>query len=91
MAAAAAAPNLDCLIAAHDSFLSRVLERALLGDGKAEGLRRTLGDLLTNCMDLRTGAVRMLKDKVGAETEGCMCHPTGFPLPSLRVPATYPY
>jgi hypothetical protein len=70
MAAAAAAPNLDCLIAAHDSFLSRVLERALLGDGKAEGLRRTLADLLTNCMDLRTGAVKMLKHKVGAETEG---------------------
>jgi hypothetical protein len=61
--AAAAAPDLDCLIAAHDKFLSSVLDRALLGGGKAEGLRGTLQKLLTNCMDL-AGPVKQLKEKV---------------------------
>lgn len=63
MAAAAAAPDLDCLIEAHDRFLSSVLNRALLGGGQAEALRQTLTKLLTNCMDL-AGPVRQLRDKV---------------------------
>lgn len=63
MVAVAAAPDLDCLIAAHDKFLTSVLDRALLGSGKAEALRVTLTHLLTNCMDL-AGPVRQLKDKV---------------------------
>jgi len=65
MAAAAAAPDLDCLIEAHDRFLSSVLNRALLGGGQAEALRQTLTKLLTNCMDL-AGPVRQLRDKVRA-------------------------
>lgn len=52
MSASAAAPDLDCLIAAHEKFLSVVLARALLGPGKAEGLRRTLTELLRTCMGL---------------------------------------
>jgi hypothetical protein len=64
MLAAAAAPDLDCLIAAHDKFLGSVLDRALLAGGpKAEGLRVTLKKLLTNCMHL-AGPVRLLREKV---------------------------
>lgn len=63
MAAAAAAPDLDCLIAAHERFLCSVLDRALLGGGPAEALRHTLTQLLSNCMDL-AGPVKQLREKV---------------------------
>uniref|UniRef100_A0A383WQ52 Uncharacterized protein n=1 Tax=Tetradesmus obliquus TaxID=3088 RepID=A0A383WQ52_TETOB len=51
-AAAAAAPDLDCLIAAHEKFLAAVLARALLGPGQAEKLRPQLTQLLKMCMGL---------------------------------------
>lgn len=63
MAAAAAAPDLDCLIAAHEKFLASVLHRALLGGGKAEAVMDTLKALLINCRDL-AGPVKQLKEKV---------------------------
>ena len=49
---AAAAPDLDCLIQAHEKFLQAVLQRALLGPGQAEALRPKLTQLLKMCMGL---------------------------------------
>lgn len=71
MAAAAAAPDLDCLIAAHEKFLASVLHRALLGGGKAEALMDTLKALLINCRDL-AGPVKQLKEKVNRQYQ--LCH-----------------
>jgi hypothetical protein len=65
MSAAAAAPDLDCLIAAHEKFLSVVLERALLGPGRAEQLRAVLHQLLVNCMGLAP-LVSRFNEKVSA-------------------------
>jgi hypothetical protein len=53
MAAAAAAPDLDCLIAAHDKFLAGVLGRALLAGGRdTAAVRCALKALLDNCRAL---------------------------------------
>lgn len=68
MSSAAAAPDLDTLIAAHESFLTTTLQRSLLGGGKAEGLRTTLTALLANCMGL-AGHVNRFK----TEVRGAVC------------------
>eukprot|EP00878_Enallax_costatus_P017689 GHUV01018585.1.p1 GENE.GHUV01018585.1~~GHUV01018585.1.p1 ORF type:complete len:688 (+),score=234.63 GHUV01018585.1:858-2921(+) len=69
MTASAAASDLDCLIAAHDKFLDVVLARALLGPGRAEGLRHTLNQLLRTCMSLAPVVQRFCeKVQIGADS-----------------------
>jgi hypothetical protein len=68
MAAAAAAPDLDCLIQAHEKFLQAVLQRALLGPGQAEVLRPKLQQLLKMCMGLAPLVARF-NERVGVLVE----------------------
>lgn len=71
MAAAAAAPDLDCLIAAHDKFLCGVLDRALLGGGqKSQQQQDTLKELLKNCTGLGP-VVENFRKAVSAYSRWC--------------------
>lgn len=71
MSASAVALDLDCLIAAHDKFLDIVLTRALLGPGKAEGLRRNLNQLLRTCMSLAPMVQRFCEKVNSREFQTC--------------------